>query len=199
MKARIARIVRIITIPPILVTVFLLVLNSVKPAVFSVSGSLLISIIGLGLLPVLSYAVWALVPALHRGGRDSQRKTAFVFSLVGYIGTYIYGRAASVSPELMLILTSYLLSAIILAVLNYLCKIKASGHACSITGPLALCVYFIGWISLAPCLVIEVLSFWASLQTGRHTWPQLLTGAVTALAAFGGSLILVFVIPGIGN
>ena len=185
---RIARIIRIVTVPPVLVTVFLVVLYLVKPQVFAVSGSLAVSIAGLGLFPAAAYAVWAVIPNLRKRGRDLQRRLAFVFSLIGYVGTFVYGRAALVSGELKLIHMCYLLSALILAVLNFVFKIKASGHACSVTGPLALSVYFFGWAALAPCLVIEACSFWASLRTRRHTPSQLFLGIITALAAFGACM-----------
>ena len=186
----IARIIRVITVPPVLVTVFLLVLHRTDPEVFLVPGSLSVTIAGLGLFPVLAYAVWAVIPGFRKRGRVMQRRLAFVFSLIGYVGTFVYGRAAFVSRELKLIHMCYLLSAVILAVLNYIFKIKASGHACSVTGPLALSIYFIGWAALGPCLVIEAASFWASLRTRRHTSMQLISGILTALASFGACVWL---------
>lgn len=185
-----ARIIRIILIPPVLVTIFLLLLHHSRREMFNFPESLAVSILTLGVLPVLAYAVWAAVPRFRQNGRDLQRKLAFVFTFVGYLAALLYGLIRGVSGDLQLVFNAYFISAAALAVLNYVFKIKASGHSCSVTGPLVLCVYYLGIWTLIPCLALEGLSFWASLRTGRHTVLQLLLGMLTALCAFGISCLI---------
>ncbi|MFB0920082.1 MAG: recombinase family protein [Oscillospiraceae bacterium] len=69
--------------------------------------------------------------------------------------------------------------------------ILASGHACSITGPLILMVYFIGWKCVLPCLALFALIIWASLNLKRHTPKELITGSFSAVIAFAISLLIV--------
>ena len=183
-----AKIIRIITIPPIIVTAFLLYLYSFDRTIFGGTLNLAFCIAGLGIFPVLAYPVWAAVPSFRRKKRDFQRKLAFIFSLIGYIAVFAFCHIRAVPERLMLIADGYLASVILLFIINFVFKIKASGHACSITGPLALSVYLTGLIALVPCLALEAVSFWASVRTGRHTLKQLLQGAGTALLAFGIAL-----------
>lgn len=146
------------------------------------------SVVFLEIFPVLAYVAWAIVPRLKNGGRNTQRRLAFVFSLVGYVTLWLYARIAKVSSEMLLICDTYFLSVLLLSVINFVLKVKASGHACGISGPLFLSVYFMGWISAFSCLVLGVISFWASVKSDRHTMKQLFAGTLTAVAAFMGSL-----------
>ena len=193
-----AKIIRIIMIPPIIVTAFLLYLYSYDAAIFDGELNLIVCILGLGLVPVLAYPVWAIVPSFRRKQRDLQRKMAFLFSLAGYIAVFVFGHLRMVPERLMLIIDSYLASLILLFIINFIIKIKASGHSCSVTGPLALSVYLTGLIALVPCLLLEALSFWASVRTGRHTLKQLIQGSGTALLAFGITLALHYFFGGLG-
>ena len=186
----IARIIRIVLIPPVLVTIFIILLYNSHREFFVYPESLAVSILTLGIVPVLAYAVWGIVPKFRQGGRDLQRKLAFVFTFIGYLAALLYGLIRGVPAELQLVFNAYFISAVVLAVINYVFKIKASGHSCSVTGPLVLCVYFLGFWTILPCLAVEGLCFWASLRTRRHTIPQLLLGMLTALCAFGISWLI---------
>lgn len=186
----IAKIIRIITVPPVLVTALLLLVWGNEPEIFAVPYSLPVAVITLGIFPVLSYVFWALIPSFRRKGRDAQRKIAFVFTFIGYLAGMLYGWISHVPARLQLIFNSYFLTVAVLFVINFLFKIKASGHSASVTGPLLFCVVYIGWIALAPCLLIEAASFWASLRTKRHTMTQLLIGALIPAAAFLASWLI---------
>ena len=187
---RIAGIIRIITIPPIMVAALLILVRSEDAAVFSVPESFFVSLLCLAVLPVLAYAVWAIVPSLRKKGRDSQRKLAFLFTFAGYLAALLYGLLRPVTDSLQLIYNSYYISSAVLFFLNFVCKIKASGHICSIAGPLILCLYFIGPWSVLPCILIMAASFWASYHTGRHSVNQMLLGMAVPAAAFGAAYVL---------
>ena len=180
-----AKVIRIITVPPIIVTAFLLYLYGFDATIFGGRLNLAVCIAGLGIFPALAYPVWALVPAFRRKKREFQRKLAFLFSLVGYVAVFVFCHLRAVPERLMLIADAYMASVALLFVINFLFIIKASGHSCSVTGPLALLVYLTGPIALLPCLAVEILSFWASVRTGRHTLKQLIQGAAVAVLAFG--------------
>lgn len=186
---KLAKAVRILSVPPLLAAVFLIIVKCTSDSVFAKPLDFVMSVVFLGIFPLLAYGVWAIVPRLKKGGRNTQRRLAFVFSLVGYVALWLYARIAKVGSEMSLICDTYFLSVLLLSVINFAFKVKASGHACGISGPLFLSVYFMGWISAFPCLALGVISFWASVKSGRHTLKQLFAGALTAAAAFTGSLV----------
>lgn len=188
-KKQLSLAIRKLTVPPVIVTLFLLILWKLKPEVFSGKPDLCISIAALGFFPVLAYAVCAVVPSLKKGGRDTQRRLAFVFTFIGYLLAWAYGHLQGVSDKLLLIYDTYFFSVVLLVVLNFIFRIKASGHACSVTGPLALSIYLIGAASILPCIILEAVSCWASLQSKRHTFKQIIIGAAAAVIAFLASLV----------
>ena len=102
----------------------------------------------------------------------------------------LYGFIQGVPGGLQQVFNAYFISAAVLFVLNYWFHIKASGHACSSTGPAVFCMYFLGAWYILPCLAVLAASFWASLRTKRHTAAELAAGAAVAAAAFGISCLL---------
>ncbi len=188
-KEKIVKAIRVLTVPPLLASVFLVIVKCTSASVFAKPLDFIMSIVFLGAFPLLAYGVWAIVPKLKNGGRNTQRRLAFVFSLVGYIALWVYSRIAKVNREMSLICDTYFFSVLLLSIINFVFKIKASGHACGISGPLLLSVHFMGWVSAFPCLALGIISFWASVKSGRHTLKQLFAGTLTAAAAFSGSLI----------
>lgn len=73
---------------------------------------------------------------------------------------------------------TYFISVVLLTFVNKVLKVKASGHACSITAPCLLIAMFCGWYHIFPCLLIAAASVWASLYLKRHTVKELLFGAL---------------------
>ena len=185
------KIIRVITVPPVLVLLLLIILFVSKDTIFTDVTELIVSIIFLMLLPVAAYPLALVIPKYKEKGREGQRKLAFILSLVGYISALVYGLVAHVSQGLLLIFVTYVISVAILIVLNKIIMILASGHACSITGPLILTVYFIGWKCVLPCLALFALIIWASLTLKRHTPRELITGGGSAVIAFVIGLVLI--------
>lgn len=180
----IAKIIRVLSVPPILIGALLAILWFGAEGVFPNLLSLILSFVFLALLPMLAYPVSFLIPALRRGGRESQREAAFVFSLAGYLGAVIYGLLAKVGRGLLLLYFTYFLSLLFLLFFNKVVGFRASGHACGITGPLVFPVYFVGWQWLIPCLLVLSLVCFSSLVLKRHTGKELAAGSGSALAAF---------------
>lgn len=175
---KIFMVIRKITVPPIFAMAFLIVIYFMKPYIFTSVGQLICGIFFLGILPLLGYPLQKYIPYFKEKGREGQRSLAMIFSVAGYLlGTFIVfiKRASS---ELCIIYLEYLFSGIIMLLFNRVFHLKASGHACGITAPVLFSVYFSMFIPavIGGLLVIPVLV--SSIQTKRHTMPQLLGGCM---------------------
>ncbi len=190
-KEKLAKIIRAITVPPLLVFLLLIILFFSKNAIFKDICELAVSIMFLALIPAAAYPLASVIPKYKDKKRDGQRDLAFKLSLVGYTAAVIYGVAVHVSRGLLIIYLSYFISAVLLTVFNKIIKLRVSGHACSITGPLILAVYFIGWKCAIWCSTLFALIFWASLTLKRHTPKELIIGSTSAVIAFTISLLFI--------
>ena len=83
-KEKLAGLVRVISIPPVMVTALLLILYFWGPQPFCPVGELVTTILLLGFVPVLAYPAQPLFPRYRSRGREGQRELAFVFTGVGY-------------------------------------------------------------------------------------------------------------------
>ena len=191
MKNNFAKIIRIISVPPIMVTFLLVILNTARPDIFRNNVEVLISIVLLGIVPVLAYPFQFLSSSLEDKGRIMQRKLAFIFSLIGYATALLWAILVHTSKELLMICSTYFISVVILTFFNKVLKKRASGHACSITGPLVFLIYLVDWKLIFPCLIIATLIFWSSLYLQRHTKTDLFYGVLSTLLAFALSFIII--------
>lgn len=191
MKNNFAKIIRIISVPPIMVTFLLVILNTARPDIFRNNVEVLISIILLGIVPVLAYPFQFLSSSLEDKGRIMQRKLAFIFSLIGYATALLWAILVHTSKELLMICFTYFISVVILTFFNKVLKKRASGHACSITGPLVFLIYLVDWKLIFPCIIIAMLIFWSSLYLQRHTKTDLFYGVLSSLLAFALSFIII--------
>ena len=177
-----AKIVRVITIPPFMVAALLTILYFCAD-VFPTVGDYWLSLLFLAVLPVLAYPVSMLVPRWRAGGRRVQRNLAFVFSFVGYTGAVVTSILRGAIPNLLYISAVYLLSVLILTLFNCLSPWHASGHGCSLMGPIVLICLFVGWILVPAGVVLFAASLWASVHMKRHTLREFLLGAASSVIA----------------
>lgn len=191
MKNTFAKILRIISVPPVMVTFLLVILNTTRPDIFRNNVEVLTSVILLGIVPVLAYPFQLLSSSLKNMGRPMQRKLAFIFSLIGYSTALLWAILIHTSKELLMICTTYFISVVILTFFNKVLKKRASGHACSITGPLVFLIYLVDWKLIFPCLLIAAFIFWSSLYLQRHTKTDLFYGVLSNLLAFALSFIII--------
>ena len=191
MKNTFAKIIRIISVPPVMITFLLVILNTTRPDIFRNNVEVLTSIILLGIVPVLAYPFQFLSSSLEDKGRIMQRKLAFIFSLIGYATALLWAILVHTSKELLMICATYFISVVILTFFNKVLKKRASGHACSITGPLVFLIYLVDWKLIFPCLIIATLIFWSSLYLQRHTKTDLFYGVLSSLLAFALSFIII--------
>ena len=187
-KQTVAKGIRVLSVPPVMVTALLLLLSRWKPYFFRTRTEIFICIFLLGIVPVLAYPLQKILPRWKKEGREGQRKLAFLFSLAGYSVSFFWSLAAGVGKEMQLICTTYFLSVLLLTVCNKGLHFRASGHACSVTGPLLFLIYFVGWKCVMPCIMVAGLIVWSSLVLKRHTCRELAGGAVTCMIAFTVSL-----------
>ena len=193
-KERIAKIIRVLSVPPIMVSIFILILAFNKNNIFRNSEEIIIMIVFLGLVPALAYVLSGIIPAVRSKGREGQRKLAFVTNLVGYGIALLWAILTNVSKELLLICLTYFLSVVFLAIYNKGFHFRASGHASGFTGPLILMIYFLGWKVIAPVLIIAALIVWASLYLKRHTIKELAGGILVNILAFIISVMIITVL-----
>ena len=178
---RFAKIIRGITVPPVLVSALFLLLYFFEDNVIPTIADLAFSLLFLALVPVLAYPLQAIVPAFRPGGQRMKRRLAFILSIMGYTAALTVSLVRGAVPNLVYIDAVYLCSVALLTALNVCTPWHASGHACSMVGPIALLACFMGWGALAVGAVVVALSFWSSVYLGRHTVREYLLGAVTPL------------------
>lgn len=189
-NATFAEFIRIITLPATLVLAMIIVLAESPSAIFLNGWDTAIGIFALVIFPILAYPLQPLIPSLKNQGRKGQRTLAFITSIIGYIIGVLYAFIARRSQSYKFIMLSYLIAVVILAIFNKLIKIRASGHACGITGPLLFLTFFKGRAWFVICLLVMAVSFWASLYLKRHKPKDLFYGAITCVVGFVISLFI---------
>ena len=192
-KEKTAKAIRIVTIPPILVGILTVLLINIRPGLFRSPADIVLCLICLAIIPVLAYPLQPLLPSFRGKGREGQRRLAFILSFSGYAAGVIIGLISGVSAELQFIFNTYLVSVLILIIFNKLLHLRASGHACSITGALLFLIFFAGPAAVIPCIIIFILIIWSSLVLKRHTPLDLTLGSlVCAISFFINYLFLLY-------
>ena len=159
-------------------------------SIWHVLGGLLF----LCILPLLAYPLQKYIPHFKDKGRDGQRSLAMIFSAVGYLLGTLVAFVTHAPVELKIIYLEYLLCGIAMLVLNKVFKLKASGHACGIVGPVLLMLYFKMYILAIVGTLLIIPVYVSSLKTKRHTAPQLIGGSFIPLVALGIICLLYFLI-----
>lgn len=193
MLTKFAKLIRFITVPPIIVTAELLLLFFFED-VFPAPLDFWLALFFLGILPALAYPLQRLIPAFRSGGQRAQRRLAFILSPLGYIGALIAAILRDAVPNLLYIAAVYLFSVVLLLVFNKLTPLRASGHGCSLSGSIILPCLFLGGFAVVPGILLFVLSFWASVYLKRHTVREFLLGA--AIAALSALVCFFLIHPG---
>ncbi len=176
-----AKLIRILSIPPIMATVMVVSLRIARPALFQSALDLWLSLLFLAVVPVLAYPVSWIFPALRARGRDGQRRLAFVFAFIGYLLGVVYALVFRRASGLVMLFLIYFFSVIVLALFNKALHIRASGHASSVTGPIGfLCAAIGGWFYPVAAFLFGVIC-WASVRIKRHTVPEFLIGSLSCV------------------
>lgn len=184
---KLSKLIRAISIPPLVVTIFIIILR-VNSLINNIDALFLF--IFLALIQLTAYPLSYLIPKFREGGRETQRNLAFIIGLIGYTGGLVYALTSNINIKLEVLYITYFVSIIILFFINKVLKIRASGHMTSITGPLVGLLYFMGLITLIPSLIFYSLVFFSSLYLKRHTILEMIIGTCVTI----GSFLLVFML-----
>ena len=167
MKNKIAKIISLITVAPIM-ALGLLTLLYFSSNSFHNLTHYLFAIIYLTVLPILAYPLQKVLPRFKDKGRKGQRELAFIMVILGYTLGIISAFVLKAPIQYLIIYLAYFLSGISLALINKLSKVKASGHACGVAGPIVMSIYLLGGYTWFFILLIPIV-FWSRLTMGRHT------------------------------
>lgn len=181
-KFDLPKLIRILTLAPVMALVSLTLLYVYRPAMFGGAPHYAMALLFLTVFPLLAYPLQPFLPKFRGAGRRGQRKLAIIMAVVGYILGLLYALFAHMSRELLLVYLGYLLSGALIALFNKTFAIRASGHACGVAGPIAFLYVFFGPRALWG-LVVLALVYWASLKMKRHTLAQLLWGSALPVGA----------------
>ena len=179
----VAKVIRFITVPPLVVTAELLLLLFFED-VFPQMLDFWLAFLCLAVVPCMAYPLQRLVPSWRAKGQRMQRKLAFILSPVGYTAAVLCSILRDAIPNLLYISVVYLVSVVMLTAMNKLMPFHASGHGCVLCGSVFLPCLFMGWIAFIPGAIFFAASFWASVYLKRHTVREFLLGAAcSALSA----------------
>lgn len=189
---KLAKILRIATLPQLAALITLIIFYFTQPEFFTFGiGEMAIGIVGLTIIPLLSYAIYPLIAKKGETKRDGQRKFAVIASTFGYLICNVTAFATNATSELKAFYLTYLISAVAILIINKLGKIKCSGHSCGLFGPVAfLCLYVSFYYAFAFALLAPM--FWSSMKLKRHTLGELLLGCLVTAAALAISYAVCF-------
>jgi hypothetical protein len=193
MKERIAKTIRIATIPPIMALIMLITIYVFRPLIFGNLLNFLLSVVFLVLFPILAYPLQRFIPKYKNEGRDGQRSLAIILSNAGYILGVIVAIPSAFLKERLIIHLTYFFSGLLILVFNKVLKIRASGHACGATGPIVVLIYFFGSSALWSLFLLAGI-YWASLTIKRHTKLDLLLGTSLPIVALCLSVFFIKIV-----
>ena len=179
--------VRILTMPPIVIGVTVLLLYA--PAGLLTMRELLWCEAFLLLIPLAAYPLREIFH-IGKDRRKGQRSTAMVCSAIGYIAGLIWSLLIPRSWLVYILFLSYVISIVLLLLLNAGLRFRASGHACSMTAPAVLLTWKLHPLMLIPSALLIAAVYRSSLKLSRHTLPQMLSGSAVSLLACAISILV---------
>ena len=186
-----AKIIRVVTVPPVFAALLTTILYiAMGDAAFANRFHYAEAVFSLSLLPVVPYALCAVIPALKKRGRKFERTVALIFSVTGYfMGAAFAFFGGGVQVEKVMFAT-YLCSGLLLAILSFIFKYRASGHACGVAGPVAMLTAYLGAAFLPAALLLVPIGI-SSVRLGRHTVLQVIIGSAVSVVSFCAMYLLV--------
>ncbi|NLK92246.1 MAG: hypothetical protein GX273_03820 [Bacteroidales bacterium] len=184
MTGKFAGIIRKFTVAPIMAFIMLVILYLKDSSLFGGFTNFILSILFLTIFPLLAYPLQPFIKQYKNKGREGQRTLAMIFAVAGYIGGCLSGFLLHAPKSIRIIYLCYLLSGALITLFNKFLHLRASGHACGVTGPLIILMYFrmtAGYLGV-PILAVV---WWASLKIRRHTIWQLIGGSMISIVSLG--------------
>lgn len=182
-KGLFAEIIRKIPGPSFFVAILLLALYYAGIGIFDSPVEFALSVVFLGIVPALSYPICHAKPQLMKGGRNTQRELEIILSLAGSASIWIVGLIMGYNDKLMLILTIYFFTAILLAASNELLHVGTSSYACCITASIIISCIFLGSASFVVGLILYAAIIWVSVHTERHSKEEYILGLAVCVIA----------------
>ena len=186
---------RVVTLPAVLALAVLITFYFARPEIYLRSYELFLSILFLLICPVLAYPIAKLIPVLREQGREGARNTAFITSMVGYLGAVTYTHLASSSKELCFIAETYFFSALLLFICNKAVGIRASAHSCGASGAAILFGAVMGGFAWLIALAVFLFSLWSSLSLRRHDGKEFIFGALCVMGGFMLAILSAILLP----
>jgi len=171
------KIIRIITVAPIMALIMLVIMYRNKPNDFGSILSFVCSIVFLTILPILAYPMQKYIPGYKDRGREGQRGLAMIFAVCGYLFGCLTNLCLAAPKAMWMIYLVYLFSGLMILILNKCFDLHTSGHACGVAGPISLLIYF-GIPAIVPGDLVLICVYFASIKMKRHTVSQLLGGTI---------------------
>lgn len=179
---RIAKAIRILSCPPVVITIMLLLLFLRLGGEFSRLPMLCATIALMAVVPALAYP-FSLFFRNDGERRARQRKLAMALSVAGYAGSLALDIAKGASMALVFVSLAYLLSTALLILSELAPRIHASGHVCSASGAIVLSCLFLGAAAIIPAIIAYALVIWASISNGDHKPAECALGTVVCLVS----------------
>ena len=184
-KLRAAKIIRVVTVPPVFAALLTTILYiAMGDAAFANRFHYAEAVFSLSLLPVVPYALCAVIPALKKRGRKFERTVTGYFMGAAFA---FFGGGVQVEKVMF---ATYLCSGLLLAILSFIFKYRASGHACGVAGPVAMLTAYLGAAFLPAALLLVPIGI-SSVRLGRHTVLQVIIGSAVSVISFGAMYLLV--------
>lgn len=190
MKAKIAKLIRVIAIAPVMALVLISSLALCKDGFFG-QGMLFtaLAVLCICVFPVLAYPLQRFIPGYKGRGREGQRDLAIVMANIGYILGTLLAILLGANENTMMFFLTYLFSGLFIILFDKVLKIRASGHMCGVGGPVACMIYFIGaWAWIGVPFYFAVC--WASYELKRHTIPEMIAGTAISVCSMFISILL---------
>lgn len=179
-----AGMIRKLTVAPIMAFIMLVTLYLKDSSLFGSLTHFILSVLFLTIFPLLAYPLQPFIKHYKNKEREGQRTLAMIFAVAGYMGGFLSGLLLNAPKSIRILYLCYLLSGVLIALFNKVLHLRASGHACGVTGPFIILMYFgqaAGYFGIPILAVVG----WASLTIRRHTIWQLIGGSVIPIIALG--------------
>ena len=182
MRKQIAKAISLVTVVPVIALFTILLSFFYNKEIFTGIGWIVYSIIFLTVLPLMAYPLHRMIPASRRQGRNGERKLAFILAVISYVlgtlVTFLFNAPIIIKKTFI----AYLLSGVFLSFVNKGLKVKASGHACGVSGPITLLINIVGTNMLWLYLIIPLV-YWSRINLDRHTLQELLIGTLVGISS----------------
>lgn len=193
MNEKLAKFIRTVTVAPIMAGILLTLLYFNYSFAFLNRTHFFMALFFLCVLPILAYPVSLLIPKIRQSGRRGQRNLAIVFAVAGYLFGTVYCLIFGYTAAELTIYLTYLFSGVVIALLSFIFHIKGSGHACGVSGPVAMLAAFLGMPYLLGYIILAFV-FKSSVVLKRHTPTQLVIGSIVPVLCMAVAMVNVLFI-----